>query len=467
MPRLSGSRFSSPVLWALIGMSALAAWLCLGVTPHIANITAGSKITRQPTGAPQLVSIEPLPEMDGSECVWAPASAPSSLTSAWQQISEDTSPPAASIREQAAQRAPVRMIHDPYPSFSSIAVDAKNGDIVMTDENLFQILVYDRLTNTPARATMSEPRRVIAGLKTKIEFQCGVYVDPDSGDVYAVNNDTVDTLVVFSRNAKGNVPPDRELRTPHGTFGIAVDEERKEIFLTIQHSNAMVVYEKTAQGEDAPLRIVQGNSTRLADPHGVAIDKKRDEIFISNFGSVRDFRRPGRQGGSGEERNMPATQSVPGSGRVVPSSINVYPIGADGDTPPVRVITGPNTQLNWPTGLAMDEARNELYVANDMGDSVLVFRTDAEGDATPLRVLKGPHTGIKNPTGVNIDAKNGELLVANFGNHSATIYKLPAGGDTAPLRRIRSGPVEQPALMIGNPGALTYDSKREALIVPN
>jgi len=53
------------------------------------------------------------------------------------------------------------------------------------------------------------------------------YIDPVTGDIYAVNNDTVDSLVIFSRKAVADVTPDRELHTPHGTFGIAVDEEPK------------------------------------------------------------------------------------------------------------------------------------------------------------------------------------------------------------------------------------------------
>ena len=117
--------------------------------------------------------------------------------------------------------------------------------------------------------------------------------------------------------------------------------------------------------------------------------------------------------------------------------------------------------------MAIDEERGELYVANDMGDSILVFRTDAEGDVAPLRVLQGAKTGLKNPTGVYLDRKEQELLVANFGNHTATAYKLPAGGDVAPLRKVRSGPADTPALMIGNPGSVAYDSKREEILVPN
>ena len=74
---------------------------------------------------------------------------------------------------------------------------------------------------------------------------------------------------------------------------------------------------------------------------------------------------------------------------------------------------------------------------------------------------------MKNPTDVFVDAKNGELWVANFGNHTATVYKRTAEGDTPPLRTIRSAPLGSPSLMIGNPGALAYDTKREELLVPN
>ena len=463
---LSGKSSLISITGALFG---IAAWvLTASLADSTGQLGAARRLGR-PTGEPQLVSIEPLPVMDGDECVWTPASAQGRIELAALQ-SRDAGA-AGTANGDSSKRAPLREIHDPYPSFSSIAVDAAHDEVVLTDENLFQILVYDRKTNTPPRATMSEPRRALGGAKTKIEFQCAVYIDPQNGDIYAVNNDTVDTLAIFSRNARGNVAPDREIHTPHGTFGIAMDEARKEMYLTVQHSNAVVVYDKMAKGNDAPLRLIQGNAPRIADPHGIALDTKRKLMFITNHGSIREFRKGG-SGGGGEEGeaeipNMPSRRAVPGSGHNVPSSINVYPMDANGDAAPVRVITGPSTQLDWPTGMVVDEERGELYVANDMGDSVLVFRTDSEGDAAPIRILKGTQTGLKNPTGVNLDLKNQELVVANFGNHTATVYKLPAGGDMQPLRKIRSGPADTPALMIGNPGSVAYDSKREEILVPN
>ena len=114
-----------------------------------------------------------------------------------------------------------------------------------------------------------------------------------------------------------------------------------------------------------------------------------------------------------------------------------------GNVPPLRVIQGPKTQLDWPTGLAVDEQKGELYVANDMGDSILVFNVTDSGDVAPKRMIKGPKTTLKNPTGVWVDQKNNELWVANFMNHSATAYALGVSGDVPPLRTIRSGPVER------------------------
>ncbi|MBI2817188.1 MAG: hypothetical protein HYX72_09640 [Acidobacteria bacterium] len=431
---------------------------------------------RKPTGFPQLIAYERFRGLEGEMCQWTAASGETTLVASLQQ--QQT--PAGGFTGQAdpsagAIRPPLRVIRDPYSNFASIAVDAVRNEVVLTDENMFNILVYDRLTNTPPKATMSEPKRRIGGLDTKVEFQCGLYIDPVSGDIYAVNNDTMRTLVIFSRKARGNVPPDRELYTPHGTFGIAVDEEAQELFLTVQHDSAVVVYNKMAEREDSPIRVLQGDRTLLADPHGIALDTKNNLMFVTNFGYSQSHT-PGPDGrpihggtlGAGRGRELWPLgwdDTVPGSGKFSPPSITVYDLKASGNTAPVRVISGP--QFNWPTGLSFDPQRNELFVANDAGNSVLVFDASASGDVAPLRVIKGPKSLIKNPTGVFVDVKNDELWVSNFGSYSATVYKRTASGDTAPLRIIRSAPAGKSALMIGNPGALAFDSKREEILVPN
>ncbi|MBI4483513.1 MAG: hypothetical protein HY652_11570 [Acidobacteria bacterium] len=352
--------------------------------------------------------------------------------------------------------------------------------LVLTDENLFRILEYSRLDNTPSRAAMTEPRRIVGGTRTHAEMMCGVYIDPKTLDTYVINNDTQDWMPVFSKKAQGNVAPDRVLATPHRTFGIAVDEESQELFLTVQHPPVVVVYHKTAKGTDAPIRILEGGRTGLEDPHGIALDTKNDWMFVSNYGAVSDSK-DGKnfsrspilvQGNTVPSWVIPNEEErrrnmVAGSGRYAPPSITVYSLKASGDTPPLRVIEGPKTRLNWPAHLAVGEERGELFVANDADDGILVFRTSDHGDVPPSRVIRGSMTGMKNPIGVALDLKNGELWVANMGNHSATVYPITANGDVKPLRTIRGGPSDKPALMIGNPGAVGYDTKREEVLVPN
>jgi hypothetical protein len=133
----------------------------------------------------------------------------------------------------------------------------------------------------------------------------------------------------------------------------------------------------------------------------------------------------------------------------------------------VRIIQGPKTLMNWPAHMVFHEERQELFVANDADNSILVFRGSDQGDAAPIRVIKGPKTGIKHPPGLALDAKLGELYVASMGTPTITVFPVAANGDVAPLRTIRGAPAGAVSLMIGNPGAVGYDSKREQILVPN
>ena len=372
------------------------------------------------------------------------------------------------VRGQAAQgrtndrkpivieRSPQRVIKDPYPSFSAVAVNPDENMLVVTDENLYRILEYDRRDNTPPEARLTEPKRVISGADTRIEMVCGAYIDPVTKEVYVINNDTQNWLPVFPRDARGNATPSRYLAAPHGSFGIAVNEQAQEMYLTVQHQNSVVVYRKQASGDDKPLREIVGSDTQLEDPHGIALDTKNRLIFVSNFGNAQVSEPAARGARRGDTY-----------GRFDPPSITVYPLDASGNVKPLWTIEGPQTMMNWPSHLAVHEERQELFVANDADDSILVFRSTDKGNVAPVRMIKGPNTGIKNPPGIALDTKNGEISVASMGTHAVLFFPMTANGDVKPTRIIRGGPADQPALNIGNPGAVGYDSKRDQILVPN
>ncbi len=436
-------------------------------------------------GSERLVGWESWPELTGPMCQLTPASAGASasgnatlFSTALQSgaASSSAAPPRPSDAERAevASRQPLTHITDPHFAYAGLAVDPIRNEVVIAEENLSSLLVYDRLENTPPTATMSEPRRIIGGEYTFLEYACSVYIDPENGDIYAINNDTMNWMPVFGRDARGNVAPKRKLATPHTTFAMAADEQEQELFMTIQDDHAVVVYAKDAKDEEEVLRVLQGRRTKLADPHGIAVDTKRNEIVVSNWGTSNE-RPPLSEGGGGSfGRGATRTdwpvgrfRSFPGSGIIEPASLTIYPKGAQGDTPPLRTIQGPKTQLDWPTSLAIHPERGEIFVANDTNDSVIVFPIDADGDVAPIRVIKGPLTMVKNPTGVALDLVNNELWVANFGSHAATVFPIDASGNVKPKRVIRSGPVDAPSAMLSNPHTVAYDTKREEILVAN
>jgi DNA-binding beta-propeller fold protein YncE len=376
-------------------------------------------------------------------------------------------------------RGPLRTVEDTYSSFSAVAVDPTRNEIVAEDENRDQLVVYGRLDNTPAQATMTEPKRVIGGRNTKISENCGLYIDPFSGDIYSVNGDTTNYMTVWTPDQKGNQAPSRALNVPHRAFAVAVDEPDKEMFITIEAPAAVVVYPKDADGQMVPLRILEGDKTLLADAHGLALDTKNGVMYVANQGAtasntgdggwqhdVKDLK-PGQPG----VEWMPDTDRwrylVPGTGTFLPPSITVYPLKASGDAAPIRVIRGPHTHLDWPAHISLDADRGEIYVANTVTNEILVFHANDNGDVAPFRVIHGEHTGLSHPHGVFVDTKNNEVVAANFGNHSSTIYPRTANGDVAPIRTIRAAPANAPAPMFGNIGALAYDTKRDQVLAPN
>lgn len=318
----SGLRFSAGgVLLAVLVAAAIGLLLVGGEQEQ--NFSAASQAAgRRPTGYAQLVSSEPLPAMEGEICQWVPASAGTTLVASLQQTAA-----ADRGRESGSMdldRPPLRVLKDANPTFSAIAVEPESNMLVMTDENLFRVMEYDRRDNTPPQARLTEPKRSIGGTLTKAEMLCAVYIDPKTHDTYVVNNDTQNWLAVFSKNAQGNVEPDRFLAVPYGAFGIAVDEEREELFITIQHNNAVIVYRKAASGEEEPLREIFGDDTELEDPHGIALDTQRNLLFVSNHGHGRYRERGGGQlaigrDPEGENRSAP---TVPHRLRILCSSFH-------------------------------------------------------------------------------------------------------------------------------------------------
>jgi DNA-binding beta-propeller fold protein YncE len=197
----------------------------------------------------------------------------------------------------------------------------------------------------------------------------------------------------------------------------------------------------------------------LSDPHGVVVDPAADEVFTANHGNWTEMR------SYADDVEMLPGEYVPG--RFEKPSIRVHKASLDGNVPPGRTIQGPQTQLAWPMGLALDSKQNEVAVANYGSNGILFFPKGANGDVAPSRVIAGALTGIVGPVGVVVDTKNDEIWVANYGDHTAVVFDRTASGNVAPKRIIRNAPKGTPTTGFTNASAAAYDSKRDELLVPN
>ncbi len=349
-------------------------------------------------------------------------------------------------------RAPLRTIRDTAPTYSAIAVDVNAGEVILQDNNLWSYRVFDRLSPTPPDNQISKPKRVVMGVNTWLQFNNGLYVDPVNGDIFSVESDVGDKMVRFAHDANGNVSPKAILHTPHRVYNLAADETRQELYATVEFAPQVVVYRKEASGEEKPLRALKGPNTGLDGVHGIAIDEKNRLMFVNTWGHHSDAR-------------------IAGSGKFFPPAIKVYPLDANGDVKPLRVITGDKTLLDWPAAMKFNPNNGDLYVANDIGQSILVFANvsdpSVQGDVAPARIIKGPSTRLRYPTGVALDLKNQEVWVSNLGNSSATVYPLMANGDVPPLRVIRSAEESKRSVVFGRTSAVTYDPIRQEILVPN
>ena len=142
---------------------------------------------------------------------------------------------------------------------------------------------------------------------------------------------------------------------------VQYDEVNDEIVIANPFAQAILTYRGGADGDESPIRIIQGPRTQIQSPDvGVDVDPIHDEIYVSDA-----------------------------------DSILVFPRTANGDVAPIRVIRGPDTRLDaGARGMAVDPINNVLVTSFDPVGWIMIFDRTAHGNVAPLRVIEGPKTGL-------------------------------------------------------------------------
>jgi DNA-binding beta-propeller fold protein YncE len=222
-------------------------------------------------------------------------------------------------------------------------------------------------------------------------------------------------IAAFARLANGGREPDRRIygqnsrlsRTMHDIRYNALNDE---IVVPNPFANAILTFRGGADGQEAPIRVIQGPNTQLNGPDRLDIDIVNREIFV-----------PGRLRG-GEA----------GGG------VLVFPLDGNGDVPPKRVLRGPDTEIEGGS-IAVDPINN-LMAVTGRDRSLLIFERTASGNTKPLRVIRGPNTQIDRINQMTIYPSGRLLVVAMPGVQGAMepprvfvgMWSLDDDGDVAP-----------------------------------
>ncbi|MBI2817923.1 MAG: hypothetical protein HYX72_13390 [Acidobacteria bacterium] len=250
-------------------------------------------------------------------------------------------------------------------------------------------------------------------------------------------------IAAFARLAEGNVKPRRSIagqntlitRTIHD---LAYDPVRDEIIVPQLFAQAILTFRGGADGDEAPIRILQGPKTQLSDPERLALDPVHGEIF------------------------------VPAIDRVL-----VFPRDGQGDVAPIRILEGPDTQLRGEGNVAVDPVHNLLFmngVARVPGrgrmGQVLVFDRTASGNAKPKAILRGPMTQIDNPYKMVVYPPRKLLLVGIRTEHAASedsfvgVWSIYDTGNVSPRWTIGG-----PKGILRQPRGITLDPKNKNVII--
>jgi serine/threonine protein kinase, bacterial len=108
--------------------------------------------------------------------------------------------------------------------------------------------------------------------------------------------------------------------------------------------------------------------------------------------------------------------------------------GGGSNIAPSATISGSNTGLNGPYGLALDGSAN-IYIANIFGHSVTVYPAGSNGNVATRATIGGSNTGLDAPNGVTVDG-TGKIYVADPSNGSIHIYPAGSNGTVAPIASI-------------------------------
>jgi hypothetical protein len=242
-----------------------------------------------------------------------------------------------------------------------------------------------------------------------------------------------------------------------GGVANAVPDTQGTIYVADAGSNAIDVFAAGSSGNVAPTRVVSGSNTGLSEPGDVKVDAAGD-VFAVNFtgDSIVEFA-PQASGnvaptctlsGSNTGLRTPDDMSLEADGTLVvgnffdtsgnpTGSVEVFAPGSCGNTAPLQIIEGSNTNFNTVDGVGTDAAGN-IYADSTLNSTIEVFPPGANGNVAPGFTISGSNTGLGFVDDLVVGF-GGQLYATNGFKgpiNSVTAFAPGAMGNVAPTQNI-------------------------------
>ena len=287
----------------------------------------------------------------------------------------------------------------------------------MADETAHTVSVF----SASAQGDVA-PLRVLKGPKTLMKIPSDVFLDTVNNEMWVASFGN-HLALAYKLGASGDTAPVRIIRgSPLNTpgamisnpFAVAYDTKREEILVTSCVANPRIgAFQRTADKNALPVRTIQGANTKTnRTMHAISYDEVNDEIVVpSRAGqAIMTF----RGAANGDEAPIRIIQG-PKTGLRQFDKLSVDPVNdevfaffgssvvffdrkANGDVAPKRILNPPYLRAQQ---ARVDPIRNLLIVAG--GDKIWIFDRTAEGrDAQPKAVIGGPASGMRVGNGMSL-----------------------------------------------------------------
>jgi DNA-binding beta-propeller fold protein YncE len=202
----------------------------------------------------------------------------------------------------------------------------------------------------------AEPIRIIQGSNTHLLGADRLDVDPVHNEIYVPNGRNI---LVFPREGYGNIAPTRIITGPDLTsddVGTLAVDPVNNVFVTskdVVRTNdnkfsRLLIYDRTANGETNPLRIIAGPKTEIYRINQLQVHPPKGRIIAAMPGAY-DMQQP---------------EGV---------FVGIWNITDNGDVPPRWKIAGPGSTMLKPRGVAINAKDKEILVGDMRMNAVLTY----------------------------------------------------------------------------------------------